>query len=48
MDRHEVYGHEVVNGEAKLSGNGAHVYVPKSWAGATVKVVRTSDPDSDK
>ncbi|WP_411716165.1 DUF2080 family transposase-associated protein [Natronomonas sp.] len=29
--------------DVKATGNGAHVYVPKRWRGADVKVVRTSD-----
>ncbi|WP_122091130.1 DUF2080 family transposase-associated protein [Halalkalicoccus subterraneus] len=48
MDRYEVEGHEVLETEAKRSGNGAHVYVPKAWAGATVKVVRVTDPSADE
>jgi len=47
MDRYEVEGHEVLETEAKRSGNGAHVYVPKTWVGATVKVVRVTDPSND-
>ncbi|MDR9381510.1 MAG: DUF2080 family transposase-associated protein [Natronomonas sp.] len=45
MDRHEIEGHEVIEGEVKATGNGAHVLVPKDWRGADVKIVRTSDPD---
>ena len=45
MDRHEIEGHEVIEGEVKQTGNGAHVLVPKDWRGADVKVVRTSDSD---
>lgn len=45
MDRYEVEGHEVI--EAQHSGNGAHVYVPKAWAGSTVKVVRVTDPSDE-
>jgi len=45
MDRHEIEGHEVIEGEVKPTGNGAHVLVPKHWCGATVKIVRTSEPD---
>jgi len=45
MDKHEIGGHEVINGTAKATGNGAHVLVPKRWRGADVKIVRTSDPD---
>ncbi len=32
-------GYEAVEKTAKLSGNGAQVYVPKNWAGKKVKVV---------
>jgi putative transposon-encoded protein len=45
MDRHEVEGHEVIEGGVKPTGNGAHVLVPKRWRGADVKIVRTSTPD---
>ena len=48
MDRHEIKGHEVVDGEVKPTGNGAHVLVPRRWLGATVKVVRTSEPNPDE
>jgi hypothetical protein len=42
MDRHEINGHEVIEGEVKATG--AYVLVPKRWRG-DVKIVRTSDPD---
>ncbi|WP_122090346.1 DUF2080 family transposase-associated protein [Halalkalicoccus subterraneus] len=45
MDRHEIKGEEVHTGRASKAGNGAHVYVPKRWLGADVKVVRTSELD---
>ena len=45
MDRYEIEGHEVIGGEVKATGNGAHVLVPKRWRGADVKIVRTSEPD---
>ena len=32
-------GYEVVEKVAKLSGNGAQVYVPKHWANKKVKIV---------
>lgn len=32
-------GYEVVEKIAKLSGNGAQVYVPKHWAGKRVKII---------
>lgn len=44
MDRHEIAGHEVVEGTVKPTGNGAHVLVPRRWLDAEVKVVRTSEP----
>jgi putative transposon-encoded protein len=43
MDRHEIEGHEVIEGEVKATGNGAHVLVPKDWRGADVKIVRTTE-----
>jgi len=45
MDRHEIEGHEVIEGEVKTTSNGAHVLASKQWRGADVKIVRTSDPD---
>ena len=47
MDRYEVEGHEVLKAEVKPTGNGAHIYVPKAWTGATVKVVRITDPTDE-
>ena len=47
MDTHEIDGDEVIDGDVTPTGNGAHVLVPKRWIGADVKVVRTSDPDSE-
>lgn len=47
MDRFEIEGHEVHDGEAKPTGNGAYVLVPKRWLGADVKVVRVSEPSTD-
>ena len=32
-------GYGVVEKVAKLSGNGAQVYVPKHWAGKKVRIV---------
>jgi len=45
VDRHEIEGHELIDGTAKATGNGAHVLGPKDWRGADVNVVRTTDPD---
>lgn len=47
-DYFEINGHEVVEGTVKPTGNGAHVLVPKDWRGADVKIVRTSNPDTDE
>ena len=44
MDQFTINGHEVVDRDVNATGNGAHVYVPKRWRGADVKVVRTPDP----
>jgi hypothetical protein len=45
IDRHEIEAHEVIKGEARATGNGAHVLVSKDWRGADVKIVRTSNSD---
>ncbi len=47
-DRFEINGHEVLEGEVKPTGNGAHVLVPKDWRGADVKIIRISTPDTDE
>ena len=44
VNRFEIDGEEVLDGEVKPFGNSAHVTVPKRWRGANVKVVRTSEP----
>lgn len=47
-DRYDIRGEEVVEREVKPFGSGgAHVTAPKDWIGASVKLVRTTDPDSD-
>jgi len=47
MEQFTINGHEVVDGDVKATGNGAHVYVPKRWRGADVKIVRTSEPTDE-
>ena len=47
MGQFEIASHEVVDRDVKATGNGAHVYVPKRWRGADVKVVRTSEPNDE-
>ena len=37
----QMEGYEMMEKVAKLSGNGAQVYVPKYWAGKKIKVVLT-------
>lgn len=45
-DRYEVEGEEIIEREVKPFGSGgAHVTAPKRWIGATVKLVRVTDPD---
>jgi hypothetical protein len=47
-DRYEIEGEEILEKEVKEFGSGgAHVYAPVAWKGATVKLVRVSEPDSD-
>ena len=36
----EVYGHEVVEKEVRLSGNSGRVYLPPNWVGRKVKIIR--------
>jgi len=43
-NRFEIEGEEIIDGEVKPFGNSAHVTVPKRWRGASVKVIRTSEP----
>jgi len=47
-DRYEIEGEEIVEREVKPFGSGgAHVTAPKDWIGATVKLVRTTEPHHD-
>jgi len=48
VNRFELDGEEVLDGEVKPFGNSAHVTVPKRWRGADVKVVRTSEPEKEE
>jgi putative transposon-encoded protein len=36
----EIYGEEMIQKEAKLSGNSGRVYLPPDWVGHKVKVIR--------
>ena len=46
-DHYEIEGKEIVEREVKPFGSGgAHLTAPKRWLGATVKIVRVTDPDS--
>jgi len=35
----QMEGYEMIEKVAKLSGNGAQIYVPKHWAGKRLRVV---------
>ena len=39
---------EVLTATAKRFGNGAHVIVPKGWAGRKVKVVLLAEDEKEK
>jgi putative transposon-encoded protein len=41
-DRYEIVGHEVLEKTVGRHGKSGHVYLPKDWIGATVKVVRAT------
>jgi putative transposon-encoded protein len=45
MSQFTVEGAEMIEKEAKPSGNTAHVYVPKDWRGSTLKIIRVDEPD---
>lgn len=47
MAEFTVEGEEMIEKAATPTGNTAHVYVPKDWRGATVKIIRVDDPDTD-
>ena len=36
----EVYGEEMIEKKAKLSGNSGRVYLPPDWVGHQVKIIR--------
>ncbi|NHJ01948.1 MAG: DUF2080 family transposase-associated protein [Candidatus Heimdallarchaeota archaeon] len=36
----EVYGEEMLEKEVKKSGNSGRVYLPPSWIGKRVKIIR--------
>lgn len=41
MVKFEIYGLEMIEKEIKKSGNSGRVYLPPSWIGHKVKIVRT-------
>lgn len=43
-DSYTINGYEVLEREVKKVGSSGRVYVPVSWAGAMVKVIRTGEP----
>lgn len=36
----EVFGEEMIDKEVKLSGNSGRVYLPPTWVGHRVKIIR--------
>jgi len=48
MGTYELEAEEVIEREVKTTGNEAHAYIPKSWAGERVKVVRISEDALDE
>jgi putative transposon-encoded protein len=40
-------GEEMIEKEATATGNSAHVYVPKEWAGCTLKIIRVDDVQTE-
>ena len=37
----EVFGEEMIEKQVKLSGNSGRVYLPPTWVGHNVKIIRT-------
>jgi putative transposon-encoded protein len=40
QSKFEVYGEEMLEKEVKKSGNSGRVYLPPSWIGKRVKIIR--------
>lgn len=36
----EVYGEEMIEKEVKSSGNSGRIYLPPTWVGHTVKIIK--------
>ncbi len=43
----KVVGFEMIDREVKQSGNTGRVYLPKSWIGKRVKIIRVSKLEKD-
>ncbi len=43
QDTYQIQGYEVIERVVRPTGNGAHIYCPSTWIGATVKVVRLQE-----
>lgn len=43
-DTYTLRGYEVIEKKVGKHGTGGHVYLPRAWVGATVKIVRTTPP----
>ena len=37
----EIFGEEMIEKQVKLSGNSGRVYLPPTWVGHNVKIIRT-------
>lgn len=48
MAQFTIEGHEVIDRTVSATGNGAHIYVPKDWRGANVKIIRTSELENNE
>ncbi|MDH5402965.1 MAG: DUF2080 family transposase-associated protein [Candidatus Heimdallarchaeota archaeon] len=42
----QLEGYEVLEKEVKISGNSGRVYLPSSWIGGIVKIVRVTPLDN--
>ena len=46
-DTYSIKGHEVLEKKVSKHGTGGHLYLPASWVGEIVKVVRTTELQKD-
>ena len=48
MAKFTAEGEEMIEKTATATGTSAHVYVPKQWAGCTLKIIRVDDKDDNQ